>query len=242
MYTMHGAHVVTGFTTVTLAIIYGCYVINESYSSVGTALDALAAGYTTVLANLTNVGALIVIVTFNNYRGGVVYKMYYTVRTGLYAKTASDTASRVNFGNSLFGIDAYRVAGTNGSAVTVAKAGKIAKSVAGKALICSLAALWAVVNILTLLGGTGAVAGYVRNLLNNVTGFKSHYGSDLFSGAVTAGNTKRGVGGFSLRKGFRIAVTAGKSASAAVCAGETISYGGSSLVLLNSKENRGKNK
>ena len=143
----------TAFTAgYALVVINSGEIIYQGYRALGAGLNALAAGYTSVSAELSDLGALVMIVTFYYDTGSVLDKMNNTVGAGTCAKTASDTAAGVNFCNSLFGIDAYRVAGTNGSAVTVAKAGKIAKSVTGKALICSLAALWAVVNILTLLG------------------------------------------------------------------------------------------
>ena len=55
----------TGFATVALGVIYGCYVIYERYSAVWTALYALSAGDTSVFTNLAHVSALVVVVTLN---------------------------------------------------------------------------------------------------------------------------------------------------------------------------------
>ena len=240
--TMHRANLVTTLTTIALAVIYGRNVVNKGYGAVGTSLYTLAAGYTAVLANLAHISTLVVVVTLNNNGGGVIYQMDNAVGAGFCTKTATDTTAWVNFSNSLFGIYANRISGTNGNTVTVAKAGKGAKSVAGKALICYLAALRAVINILSFFGNARAVTSNIGNLFNNISRNKSHNVGNLFSSAVTAGNTKGGVVGFALGESFCIAVTAREAAGSAVCTGEAISYRRRALVLLYREERRSNGK
>jgi hypothetical protein len=242
VYTMNRAHLIAGMAVVTLGVIYGGYVSYEGYCSVGTGLHALAAGYASVLTNLTNVCALVVVAALNDNGGGVVYEMYYIVGTGPCTKTATDATARVYLGNSLFLVDADSISGTNGNAITVSKAGKGTNSVARKAHICRLTALGTVIIILALLGRAGAVTSNVRNLFDNVGCHKAHYLRYLPCSSVTAGNTKRGVVGLALAKRLCISVAAGKAASAAVGTGKTVANETYTLILFNLEENRGNSK
>ncbi len=240
--TMHRANLVTTLTTIALGVVYGRNVVNKGYGAVGTSLYTLAAGYTAVFTYLAHVCTLVVVVTLNNNGGGVIYQMNNAVGAGFCTKTATDTTAGVNFSNSLFGIYANRISGTNGNTVTVAKAGKGAESVTGKALICRLTAPRSVIKILSLFGRTRAVAGNVSNLFNNVLCNQSHYVGNLFSSAVTAGNTEGGVIGLSFGKSLCIAVTAREAAGSAVCTGKALSYCYRALVLLYRKERRSNGK
>ena len=64
--TMNGAYLVAGMAVVTLGVIYGGDVFYEGYCAVGTGLHTLSAGYTSVLTNLTNVCALVVVAALND--------------------------------------------------------------------------------------------------------------------------------------------------------------------------------
>ena len=236
--TMHRANLVTTLTTIALAVIYGRNVVNKGYGSVGTSLYTLAAGYAAVFTNLAHVCTLVVVVTLNNNGGGVIYQMNNAVGAGFCTKTATDTTAGVNFGNLLVVIYANRISGTNGNTVTVAKAGKGAKSVAGKALICRLTAPRSVIKILSLFGRTRAVAGNICYLFNNIICHKAHNLSYLLCGSVTAGNAERGIAGLALGESRCVSVTSGKSASTAVCAGKTFSDRSRPFILLYSEENR----
>ena len=65
--TMHRTHVMTRLAAVTFRIINCCNIIHKSYCSAGTAFYALAAGYTTILANLAHISALVVVITLYNH-------------------------------------------------------------------------------------------------------------------------------------------------------------------------------
>jgi len=162
------------------------------------------------------------------------------IGTGFCTKAAADTLSGIDLGNSLLSVNADRVSGANLKAVSVSKAGECTVAVTGVAHICSHAGLDTVVNILSLRGKAGAVAGNVSNLFNNVAGRKTHYLTDLCGNAITTGNTKAGVVGLSFGKGLSIAVTAGESAGTAVGTGKTVTDSNSARVLFNSKEDRRK--
>ena len=66
VYTMHRAHLIAGVTVVALGVIYGCYVVYQGDCTVGTGLHTLAAGYTSVLTNLTNLCSLVVVAALND--------------------------------------------------------------------------------------------------------------------------------------------------------------------------------
>jgi len=74
----------TGSATVALLIIYGGKIVLYRYSPVRALLGAKTATNTTVLANLANLRALVVAGTLNYNTLGIVYKMYYSIRTFLY--------------------------------------------------------------------------------------------------------------------------------------------------------------
>ena len=67
VYTMHRANFITSMAMVTLGVIYGCDVVYQRNCTVRAGFHALAAGYTTVFANLANIGALVVVVTLNDH-------------------------------------------------------------------------------------------------------------------------------------------------------------------------------
>ncbi len=148
--TMHGAHLVTGLATRAFSVIYGRKIIYYCYCALGAFLGAETAGYTAAFANTLYANTLIVIVTFYDYALGIVYKMYDTVRAGLNAKAAADTASGIYLGDVFLGIYAYCVARADIDTVAVAEAGKGAKSVARVAHICRKAGRGAVIFILAL--------------------------------------------------------------------------------------------
>ena len=238
VYTSHRTHRLASPATRALGIIDGGKIVNNLDCTVGTGLFALAAGYTAVKTNLANLCDLAVAVALYNNARCVVNKMNNAVGAGLYTNTATDTLSRIDFGNILFG-DADSVTGTRGNTVAVAKAGEGAEAVAGIAEVCGNAAFRTGVLILFLLRSTRAVAGNVRHLLNDVGSLKSHNLGNALCNAVTAGNAERGVVGFALGKSLCISVTAGEAASAAVCTGKAIADCRSTLILLYPKENGG---
>lgn len=67
MNTMHRAHVMTGLAAITFSIINCCNIIHKSYCAIRAALYTLAASYTTVLADLANIRALVMVVTLYNH-------------------------------------------------------------------------------------------------------------------------------------------------------------------------------
>ena len=238
VYTLHRTHLVAGSATRTLFVINGSKVINNLNCTLGTGLFTLSAGDTAVKANLTHLSTLVVTRALNDNTRGVVDKMDNVIRTSLGTKSAANALSGVNLGNSLFGIDADCISGANLHTVAVAKAGEGTVTVTRIGHICRGTGLDTVVDVLSLGGVAGAVAGNVCYLLNHVTGRKTHYLTDFSSNTVTTGNTEAGVVGLALGESLCISVTAGETASTAVSAGKTVTNSKSAFVLLNRKEDR----
>lgn len=239
MNTLDGTNLVTLAATGALLVIYGGKVVYNLYGIVRTVLLTFAAGDTAVEANLSYLSTLVMAAALNDHARGVVYKMYNTVGTGLYAQTAADTTAGVDLGDELLLVDADGISRTDLHTVTIAKASEGAISVAGVAHICRHAGLGTYVLILSLGGLAGAVAGNVCHLLHNVSRLKAHNSRDLLGGIVAAGNAEAGVVGFTIAESLCIAVTAGEAAGTAVGAGKAISDRRYTLVLLHSEENGG---
>ena len=236
MNTFNRTRLLAGSAAGALGVINGSEIVLYLDGAIWAGFLTLAAGDAAVEANLTNLSTLVVAAALYNNAGGVVDQMNNAVRTGLGTKTAADALSGIDLRHVLR-VDADRITGTNGNAVTVAKAGKGAEAVARIAHVGGNAGLRTGVNVLALLGNAGAVAGNVSNLLNHVAGLKTHDLTDACGNTVATGNTERGVSGLSLGKRLCISVTAGKAASTAVCTGKTIADLGGTGILLNSEEN-----
>ena len=179
-------------------IINASKVVFNLDCTLGTIFLTFHTSYTAVGANLAHLGAFVVAGAFNNNAGGVVDKVDNMIGTGFGAKSAADTFSGVDFGNSLFLADGYGITGTYIYAIAVAEAGEGTVAVTRKGHICRYAGFNSVINVLSFRGKTGAVAGYVGNLLYNVTCCKTHNFTDTAGDTVAAGDTKAGVIGFTL--------------------------------------------
>ena len=242
MNTLHRTYLVTLAAAGALGVVYGGEVVFNLDCTLGTILLTFHTTYTSVGANLAHLSALVVAGALNDNAGGIVDKVNDMVGTSLCTKAAANALSGVNLRNTLLGIDADCITGTNLHTVAVAKASEGTVAVAGEAHIRADAGLNSVVNVLSLGRKAGAVAGYVSNLLHNVAGGKTHNFTDFSGNAVTAGDTKAGVIGFTLRERLCISITAGEAAGTAVGTGKAITDCKSALVLLNSKEYRGESK
>ncbi len=223
VYTMNRANIVTSSAACALIIVDGGDIIHEGYCAFGAFLYAKTAGYAAVCTNALYCKTFVVVVALYNNAFGIIYKMNYAVGAGFYAKTATDTAARVDSCDIFFFINADCITGANIYTVAVAEAGKGAESVTCEIHICRSTGFRAVVLILTRICRTGAVAGYISNLFNNVGCLKSHYSRNILGSAVAAGNTERGIVGFAFGKSLGVIVTSGKSASTAVCTGKAVS-------------------
>ena len=230
----YGAYLDTLAARSTERVIYGGKIILDLYSTAGAGLFAFHTADATVGAILTGKSALILVGAFNNHACGIVDKVDDSVGTLAYTYAASNTLLGIDTGNAV--LNRNSVLRTYSRTVTVAEAGEGAVLIAAVSHICGEAGL---VTLIVALSGsciTGAVAGNVSNLFNNVLGFYAKNGSDRLCGTVTAGNTKIGfIGGF-VCESLCIAVTTGVSASTAVSTGKTVTDSNRSLVLFYSKE------
>ena len=238
--TFNRTNLVTISTTCALAVIYGGKIVFNLDCSFGAIFLTLHTAYASVGAYLANLSALVVAGALNNNARGIVNKMNNVVGTSLCTETAANTLSGVNLSDKLLRIDANSITGTHLHTVAVAKAGEGAITVTGEIHICADAGLDSVVNVLSLGGKARAVTSNVSNLLNDVTCSKTHNLTDFGSDTVTTGNTKAGVIGCTLGECLCITVTSGEAASTTVGTGKAITNCKSTLILLNSKEHRGK--
>ena len=231
---MHGTNLDARAATGAQVVVDGCEVILYGDSTVGAGLLTLHTADTAVGAVLTGECALILVGAFHNNTGGVVDKVNDAVGALAYADAASDALLGVNVCDTV--LDRDSVLRANHSAVTVAEAGEGAEFIAA---VCHIGGAAGLVTLVVVLSGcyvTGAVAGNVSNLFNNVLSGNAEDSRDLLSGTVTAGNAEIGlVGGF-FRKSLSITVTSGISARAAVCTGQTVTDSQSGLILFHSEE------
>ena len=237
MYAVNRAYVLAFTARSAFVIIYSGKIIGYLDCALGTSLFALATSYASVLTELADLCALVMVVTLNHNASGVLHYVNDSVGAGLCTKTASDTLLGIDGCNSAVG-NAYSVTGADLSAVTVAKTSKGAESIACKYHICRLAGLRTGINILSLAWQTSAVAGNVSNLLYNVSCLNAEDLGDLFCSSVTAGGTKISLVGFTRAERLCIRVTARKSAGSAVCTGKAFSDRRRLGVLLYRKEDR----
>ena len=187
--TVYGAYLAALAARDALIVVDHRKIVNDVYSVLGTSLFTLAASDTSVKAELADYCALIVVGALNDYSLSISYEMDYSVRTGPYAKTASDALSLINHRNSALG-DLNSVLGTDGNTVAVAKTSVYAGSVALVKEVCRTAGLRSVVIILSVLVIAYAVAGNVSNHLNYVLSLNSEYSGDLSCRTVASGSTK----------------------------------------------------
>ena len=231
---MHGTNLDARAATGAQVVVDGCEVILYSDSTVGAGLLTLHTADTAVGAVLTGERALILVGAFHNNAGGVVDKVNDAVGALAHADAAADTLLGVNVCDTV--LDRDSVLRANHSAVTVAKAGKGAEFIAA---VCHVGGAAGLVTLVVVLSGcyvTGAVAGNVSNLFNNVLSGNAEDSRDLLSGTVTAGNAEIGLVGGLFRKSLSITVTSGISARAAVCTGQTVTDSQSGLILFHSEE------
>ena len=238
MNTFYGADLAACTAIDALAVIYRSEVILYHNCAGGAGLFAFAAGNTAVLTINTYLCALVVIVTGDRHASGVSDKMDYIVGTFFYAKTASDTFSRVYRSKSLV-VDADCISRANLNAVAVAQAGEGAIVVTGVVQISGFAGFRTVIVVFSFLGQTEAVAGNVCNLLDNILCGSAHNFGNVRGGSVTAGDAEIGFVGFSLGESFSISITAGEAASAAVSTGKCVTDSKRLFVFLNFKISRG---
>ena len=232
--TVNGTNLNAGATACAKIVVDARKIILYGDCAVRTGFLTLHTADTTVGAILTGKSALILVGAFNNHACGIVDKVDDSVGTLAYTYAASNTLLGIDTGNAV--LNRNSVLRTYSRTVTVAEAGEGAVLIAAVSHICGEAGL---VTLIVALSGsciTGAVAGNVSNLFNNVLGFYAKNGSDRLCGTVTAGNTKIGfIGGF-VCESLCIAVTARVSASTAVSTGQTVTDSNRGLVLFYSKE------
>ena len=208
MYTFNGANLVTCAATGTLLVVDGGKVVFHLDGSFGAGFFTFSASDAAVRADFTHLRALIVAGALHYHAGGVVDKADDAVGAFLDTKTAADTFSRVDLRDAFRGIDAYGISRAHLYTVAVAEAGKCAIAVARIGHICRKTGLGTVVDVFSLRGEAGAVAGNIGNLLNYVGCLKAHDLSDLLRNSVTAGTTEGGVVGDTVGKSLGISVTA----------------------------------
>lgn len=242
MNTLNRTYVVTYATASALLVIDNCKVVFNLDCAVGTGLLALHTADTAVGANLTNLCALIVAGALNNNAYGILYDVNNVVGTSLLTKSATNTLLRINLCDTLFAVNADSISGTNCHTVAIAKAGEGTVAVTRIIKISSNAGLYTVVYVLSLLGLAGAVAGYVSNLLYNVTGSKTHNLTDFFGNTVATGDTEAGVIALALTESLCVSVTTRVTAGAAVSARKAITYCNYLFIFLNSEEGCGNSK
>jgi len=234
VYAMNGADGYALATARALRVIDNREVVDHVYSIVGTVLLALTAADTAVGARLTSVGALSVARALNHDARGVADKVDDGIGTGPRADAAADALSRVDPCDAVLNGDS--ALGTYVDAVAVAKAGIGTELVARVRHIGGAAALYALVVVLALGSGAGAVAGYVSDLLDNIARLKTEDGCDSLCGVVAAGDTEVTLLALALRESLCIAVTAAVAAGAAVGTRETVADFNLVLVDLNAEE------
>ena len=235
MYALYGTYFPTLAAGNTLVVVYSGKIVYYLDCIYGTVLFTLSAGYTTVLTELANLCALVVIVTLNDNSGYVVHEMDYTVGAGLFTKAASNTFLGIYLRYAALR-DGNRITGANLGAVTVSETGEGAEAVTSKAHICRLAGRRAAIDILSLLGKTSTVTSNVSHLLNDLFRLDAEDRGDLSCGTVTAGSTKIRFVGHALAESLCITVTSGKTASAAICAGKTFTDTVCFFVLFNTEK------
>lgn len=215
-------------------VVDGCEVILDGNCALRTGLLALHTTDTAVRAVLTGECALILVGALNDNAGGVVDKVNDAVGALTHADATADTLLGVNVSDAILNRDsALR---TNARAVAVAKTSVGAVFVAAVRHISGAAGLVTLVVVLSGCYVTGAVAGNVSNLLNNVLSRNAEDFCNLLSRAVAAGNAEVGLVGGLVRKSLSIAVASRVSARAAVCTGQAVTDSESGLILLYSKE------
>ena len=237
---MYGTSLGTCAAAGTEIVIDGCEVVLYGDSTLGTGLLALHTADTAVGAVLTCKRALIVIGALYYNTGGIVNDLYDAVRTDARAHSATDTLGRINVCDSVR--DAYCVLRTNLCTVAVAKAGKRTALITAVRKVCRDTAFVSVVIVLALYCVTGAVAGNVRYLFNNVSRFYAEDLRDLSCCAVTAGDTEvccvRGLVG----KCLSVAVASAVTARATVSTGQAVTDSNCGLIFLYTEENTCKGK
>ena len=238
MNTLYRTSLVAGSTARALIVVDNGEVVLKSYCTLRACLHTLTAGDTAVLTNAANVSARLLARTLNDNVYGIAYNVDYSIGAGLGAKATAYALSRVYLRNSLLGVNADSVTGTNLHTVSVAEAGEFARHITKIGHIRHLTALGTVEYELFKFGSAGTVAGNVGNLLYDLARLKTHNISDLARSTVTAGNAERGIISLALGESLGVSLTARISTSAAVSTGKTVKHGGDTLVLFNSEENR----
>ena len=232
--TVNGANSCALAATGTERVVDGREVVYNLDSAVRTGLLALHTADTAVGAHLSCHSTLIVVGALNDNSGGIVDKVYDTVRALSYTDTAADTFSGVDLSYTV--LDEDRVLRADCRAVTVAKTCKVTYLVTAVNHVCGKTALVTLVFKLSLYCVAGAVAGNVSNLFHNVLCLNTEDSRDLLCHVVTAGNTEVGRGGCLVCESLCIAVTAGVAAGTAVGTGQTLTDSYSGLILFYGKE------
>ena len=231
---MHGANLNARATAGAEVVVDACEVILNGNCALRTGLLALHTTDTAVGAVLTGECALILVRALNDNTGGVVDEVDDAVGALTHADAAADTLLGVNVSDAVLnGDSALR---TNLSTVAVAKTSVGAELIAAVRHISGAAGLVTLIVVLSGCYVTGAVAGNVCNLFNNVLSGNAEDSRDLLSSAVAAGNAEVGLVGGLVRKSLSIAVASRVSARAAVCTGQAVTDSESGLILLYSEE------
>ena len=147
------------------------------------------------------------VIAGNNNACCVTDEMDYTVRAFLYAKTASDTFSGVDFGYALV-VYTDGISWADLYTVAVSKTSERAEIVAGIIEICRLTGLRTVVIVFSFFRKAEAVTGNVSDTLYDVKSSDAHNRSDFRSGSVSSGNAEVCFVGFSLRERLCVCITA----------------------------------
>ena len=207
---------------------------------VGTGLFALLTADTAVRAVLSYRGAGVVVRALDNNAGGIIDEVNDAVGADACANSAANALFGIDVSNAVFNAD--RIFGTYVHTVTVAKAGIGAMSVAAVCEVRGATGLLSDVIVLFLYNVTGAVAGNVCYLFNDVLCLYSEGCGDILCRTVSAGSAKVGSGFATVCKSLCIAVASGISASPTVCTGKAVTDSNKLFILFNSKEDVGNGK
>ena len=232
--TFYGANLAASAAIYAFFIVYRSKIVFYDYCAGWAGLFAFSAGDAAVFTKYANPRAFIVVVAGNRNASGISYKMNNAVGAFFRAKSATDAFSRIYRRNTLV-VYANGISRANLDAVAVAEAGKRAVVIAGVVEICGFAGFRAVVVVFFLFGKAKTVAGNVSHLLDNVLGARAHNFGDFRRCSVTAGDTKVAFVRNPIGKRLCVSITAGKSASAAVCAGKHVADCKSSFILFDAE-------
>ena len=231
---VNGADLGTLAAARTLRVIDNREVIHNVNSVVRTVLLTLAASDTAVDTSLSRLGTLRVARALYDDARYVGYDVDYRVRAGARTDAAADTLTGVDACDAV--LDGDGIFRTYLYTVTVAEAGVGTELVARVCEICGTAGLMTLEIVLSLGCLAGAVAGDVRNLLDDVSRLESEDLCHTLSGGVTARYAEVRVITLTGCECLCVSVTAVVAAGTAVSTGQTVAYGCLGLIGGNTEE------